>query len=103
MAKAGLAVNFARVLRGNGDRGRRARPDGDIRSPRKRENSPRVSRRGRERNVADDRGDAEDSHPFMRAGVEKRESVIDAGVDVKDEGLGELGHEGNLLGLMRPR
>ena len=40
----------------------------------------------------------------MRAGVEQRERIVDAGVDVEDERLSELGHEGNLLlGLMRPR
>jgi hypothetical protein len=40
----------------------------------------------------------------MRAGVEQRKRIVDAGVDVEDEGLSDLGHEGNLLlGLMRPR
>ena len=97
MAKAGRAVNFTRVPHRDGDRGRRARPDGNIRSPGKRENRARVARRGRERNVADDRGDAEDVRLVMRAGVEQRERIVDAGVDVEDEGLGELGHEVNLL------
>src|SRR5580693_10409572 len=94
MAKAGLAVNFARVPRGNGNRGRRARPDWDIRSPRKRQNCACVTRRGRERDVADYGGDAEDSRPVMRAGVEQRKRIVDAGVDVKEEGLSDLGHEG---------
>ena len=62
------------------------------------ENRPRVARRGRERNVADDGGDAEDLRLFMRAGVEQRQRVVDAGVDVDDEGLGGFGH-GGALGL----
>ena len=104
MAKAGLAVNLARVPHGNGNRGRRARPDWDIRSPRKRQNCACIARRGRERDVADDGGDAENSRPVMRAGVEQRKRIVDAGIDVKDERLCELGHEGNLLlGRMRPR
>ena len=74
MAKAGLAVNFARVPDRNGDRRRRARPDGDIRPPRKREDRPRVARRGGKGNVADHRGDAEDLRLVMRAGVEQREA-----------------------------
>jgi hypothetical protein len=84
MTKAGRAVNFTRVLHRVGNRGRRARPDRNIRSSRKRENRSRVARRGCERNVTDDRGDAEDSHPIMRAGVEERERIVDAGVDVED-------------------
>ena len=32
----------------------------------------------------------------MRAGVEERERIVDAGVDVDDEGLGALGHCVNL-------
>ena len=32
----------------------------------------------------------------MRAGVEQRERVVDAGVDVDDEGFGVLGHGDNL-------
>ena len=96
MAEAGLAVNLARVPHRDGDRRRRARPDGDIRSPRERQNRARVARRGGQRNVADDGGDAEDLRLVMRAGVEQRQRVVDAGVDVKDERLGELGHEGNL-------
>ena len=68
------------------------------------ENCACVTRRGRERNVADYGGDAEDSRPVMRAGVEQRKRIVDASIDVKDERLCELGHEGNLLlGLMRPR
>ena len=89
MAKAGLAVNFARVPRGNGNRSRRARPDWDIRSPRKRENSSRIARCGGERNIADDRGDAEDTRPVIRAGVEQRKRIVDASIDVKDERLSE--------------
>src|SRR5580704_14057913 len=102
MAKAGRAVNFTRVLHRVGDRGRRARPDGNIRSSGKRENRSRVASRGRERNVADDCGDAEDSHPIMRAGVEQRKRIVDAGVDVEDEGLSDLGHEGNLRRCGKP-
>ena len=54
------------------------------------------------RNVADDRGDAEDLRLFVRAGVEQRQGVVDAGVDVDDEGLGRLGHGGALGSLMSP-
>ena len=40
----------------------------------------------------------------MRAGIEQRKRIVDASIDIKDERLCELGHEGNLpLGLMRPR
>jgi hypothetical protein len=40
----------------------------------------------------------------MRAGVEQRKRIVDAGIDVEEERLCELGHEGNLLlGLMRRR
>ena len=96
MAEAGLAVNFARVPHRDRDRRRRARPDGNVRPPRKRENGAGVSRRGRKRNVADDGRDAEDWRLVMGAGVEERERVVDAGVDVDDEGLGRIGHEGIL-------
>ena len=96
MAEAGLAVNLARVPDRNGNRRRRAWPDRDIRTPRKRQNRACVARCGRKRNVADDRGDAEDLRPVMRAGVEQRQRIVDAGVDVDDQGLGVLGHRGNL-------
>ena len=46
MAKPGLAVDFACVPDRIGDRRRRARPDGDIRPSRQRENRPGVARRG---------------------------------------------------------
>ena len=97
-------MNFARVPRGNGNRRRRARPDRDIRSPRKRENRARVARCGGEGNIADDRGDAEDTRPVICAGVEERERIVDAGIDVKDERLGALSHDSILLlDLMRSR
>ncbi len=85
MAEAGLAVNLARVPHRDRDRRRRARPDRDIRSPRKRQNRARVARRGGERNVADHGRDAEDLRLVMSAGVEERERIVDAGVDVDDE------------------
>ena len=88
MAEAGLAVDLARVPDRDRQRGRRARPDGNVGAPGKRENRPRVARRGGEGDVADDRGDAEDLRLFVRAGVEQRQRVVDAGVDVDDEGLG---------------
>ena len=103
MAKAGLAVNFARIPDRDRHGRRRARPDWDIRSPRKRQDRACVARCGRERNVADDRRDAEDAQLVVRAGVEERKRIVDTSIDVKEERLCELGHEGNvLLGLMRP-
>ena len=87
MPNARLAVNLARIPHRDGHGRRRARPDGDIRSPGKRENRACVACRGREGNVADDRGDAEDSRLVMRAGVEQRERIVDAGIDVEDERL----------------
>ena len=60
MPKAGLAVNLARISHCNGDGRRRAGPDRNIRSPGKRQDRARVPCRGREGNIADDRGDAED-------------------------------------------
>ena len=56
------------------------------------ENRARVARRGREGNVADNRRDAEDVRLPIGAGVEEREGVVDAGVDVKDQRLGALSH-----------
>ena len=102
MAEARLAVDLARVPDRDRQRGRRAGPDGNVGAPGKLENRPRVARRGGERNVADDRGDAEDLRLFVRAGVEQRQRVVDAGVDVDDEGLGRLGHGGARGSLMSP-
>src|SRR6185437_1470433 len=90
MAEASLAVHLARVPDRDGKRRRRARPDGDVSASRQREDRPRVARRGNERNVADDGGDAENPRLLMRAGVEEREGVVDAGVDVDDQRLGAL-------------
>ena len=102
MAEAAPAVDLARVLDRDRERGRRARPDGDVGAPGERENRPRVARRRGERNVADDRGDAEDLRLLVRAGVEQRQRVVDSGVDVDDEGLGGLGHGGAPAPLVRP-
>ena len=38
----------------------------------------------------------------MRAGVKERERIVDAGIDVEDKGLGELGHEGILRAAWKP-
>ena len=103
MAEAGLAVNLARVPYRNGDRCRRARPDRDIRPPGKRHNRARVARRGRKGDVADHSGDAEDLRLVMRAGVEERERIVDAGVDVDDQRLGMLGHGVNLSSVSSVR
>ena len=64
MPEAAPAVDLARVPHRDRERGRRARPDGDVAAPGERENRPRVARRRREGNVADDRGDAEDLRLF---------------------------------------
>ena len=46
MAEATLAVDLARVPDRDRERGRRARPDGDVAASGKLENRPRVARRG---------------------------------------------------------
>ncbi len=99
VAKPGLAVNFACVPDRIGDRRRSARPDGDVRPPREREDRPRVARRGRERHVADHGRDAEDPRLRLGAGIEEREGVVDAGVDVDDERLRLLRHGVNLSSI----
>ncbi len=38
----------------------------------------------------------------MRAGVEERKRIVDAGVDIEDERLSELGHEVNLPAVWEP-
>jgi len=98
VAEAGLAVNLACVLHRDGHRRRRSWPDRNAAAPGKRQNRARVARGGREGNVAHHSGDAQDLRLVMSAGVEEREGVIDACVDVDDERLSEFGHEGNLPG-----
>ena len=92
MTEAALAVDLARVPHGDGERRRRARPNGDIGAPGEGQDRPRVARRSRQGNVADDGGDAKDLRLLVRAGVKERQRVVDSGVDIDDHGLSMLGH-----------
>jgi len=56
------------------------------------ENCARVARRGGERNIAEHGGDAKDLGVGVSASVEKRERIIDAGVDIEDEWAWLLSH-----------
>ncbi len=60
IAEAALAVDDAGVGRGGRKRRRRAGPDGNVGTPGERQHGPRVARRRSQRDVADDRRDAED-------------------------------------------
>ena len=92
MAEAALAVDVSRVCRSGRHRRRGPRPDGNVAPSRERQHRPRVAGRGVEAHVADDRRDAEDLGLGRGAGVEKRERVVDSGIDVDDKGFGLLGH-----------
>ena len=92
MAEAALAMDVSRVRRSGRQRRRGPRPDGNIAPSRERQHRPRVAGRGVEAHVADDRRDAEDLGLGRGAGVEKRERVVDSGVDVDDKGFSRLRH-----------
>ena len=90
IAESGLAMNGSRVGGEVGKRGRRPGPHGNIASFRKRQYRAGVARGRLEADVADDRGHAEEARMRLGAGVEKRERVVDSGVDVDDEKFGLL-------------
>ena len=89
-------MRAARVLHSNGDRRRGARPYGNIRSPRKREDRACIAGRRCEGNTAYDRRDAEDLRLVIGVGVEERECIADARIDVDDQRLELLRHGSNL-------
>ena len=92
-------MDVARVRHGARERGRRARPDGNIGASRERQHRPRVAGRCVEIDIADDGRHAKDLRRRRGAGVKERERVVDSGVDVDDNGLGMLGHGVNLAAV----
>ena len=92
VAEPAGAVNDARVLGRVQQRRGAARPDRNVRAPAEREHRAGVARRLGEIDIARDAGDAEDVDRGLGERVEQAEGVVDAGVDVEDDGRGGDGH-----------
>ncbi len=76
------------------DRRRAARPDGNVGAPGERQHGARVARGLIKIDVAGDGRDADEARAWAGAGagVEQAERVVDAGVDVDDQGRRIGGH-----------
>src|SRR5579862_3172950 len=98
MAEARAAMHGAGVFRFPQYWFRAARPDGNVGATRESQDSSRVSRRSLKVDVAGDRGDAENVRSRRGAGVEQRQSIVNAGVDI-DQQKSLSGHRN--LGLTR--
>ena len=95
MPEPGRAVNRARIVRLGRERERGAWRHRNVRAAGEREHGAGVAGRVGETYVADDGRDAEKARPSLGAGVEEGEGVVDAGVDVDEQGFGLLRHGGH--------